>query len=136
MKESKEPQYEIPARYRKMENMHIVFWLFKDVSWCMIWKVLGIAMIFPTLTIAILIAWRTREIKAELAHNLAVIFWISANAYWMISEFLRFDTMPVWRQFEGKHLALIPFTIGVLILANYYLIQKRRLERKQQVATM
>jgi hypothetical protein len=136
MKESKEPLYEIPARYRKMENMHIVFWLFKDVSWCMIWKVLGIAMIFPTLTIAILIAWRTREIKAELAHNLAVIFWISANAYWMISEFLRFDTMPVWRQFEGKHLALIPFTIGVLILANYYLIQKRRLERKQQVATM
>jgi hypothetical protein len=136
MKESKEPLYDIPARYRKMENMHIVFWLFKDVSWCMIWKVLGIAMIFPTLTIAILIAWRTREIKAELAHNLAVIFWISANAYWMISEFLRFDTMPVWRQFEGKHLALIPFTIGVLILANYYLIQKRRLERKQQVATM
>ena len=136
MKESKEPLYEIPSRYRKMENMHIVFWLVKDVSWCMIWKVLGIAMIVPTLTIAILIAWRTREIKAELAHNLAVIFWISANAYWMISEFLRFDTMPVWRQFEGKHLALIPFTIGVLILANYYLIQKRRLERNQQVATM
>ena len=136
MKESKEPLYEIPARYRKMENMHIVFWLVKDVSWCMIWKVLGIAMILPTLTIAILIAWRTREIKAELAHNLAVIFWISANAYWMISEFLRFDTMHVWRQFEGRHLALIPFTIGVLILANYYLIQKRRLERNQQVATM
>ena len=136
MKESKEPLYEIPARYRKMENMHIVFWLVKDVSWCMIWKVLGIAMILPTLTVAILIAWRTREIKAELAHNLAVIFWISANAYWMISEFLRFDTMHVWRQFEGRHLALIPFTIGVLILANYYLIQKRRLERNQQVATM
>ena len=90
MKESKEPLYEIPARYRKMENMHIVFWLVKDVSWCMIWKVLRIAMIVPTLTIAILIAWRTREIKAELAHNLAVIFWISANAYWMISEFLRY----------------------------------------------
>jgi hypothetical protein len=136
MKESKEPLYEIPSRYRKMENMHIVFWLVKDVSWCMIWKVLGIAMILPTLTVAILIAWRTREIKAELAHNLAVIFWISANAYWMISEFLRFDTMHVWRQFEGRHLALIPFTIGVLILANYYLIQKRRLERNQQVATM
>ena len=136
MKESKEPLYEIPSRYRKMENMHIVFWLVKDVSWCMIWKVLGIAMILPTLTVAILIAWRTREIKAELAHNLAVIFWISSNAYWMISEFLRFDTMHVWRQFEGRHLALIPFTIGVLILANYYLIQKRRLERNQQVATM
>ena len=43
--------YEIPLRYRKMENLHIVFWLFKDISWCMIWRPLGIAMIFPTLFI-------------------------------------------------------------------------------------
>ena len=32
----KEPMYQIPARYRKMENMHILFWLVKDVSWCLI----------------------------------------------------------------------------------------------------
>ena len=51
-----EPVYNIPLRYRKMENLHIVFWLFKDIAWCMIWKPLGIAMIFPTLTIAIIIA--------------------------------------------------------------------------------
>jgi len=61
--------YVIPARYRRMENMHIVFWLFKDISWCMTWKVLGIAMIFPTLIVAIIIAWRTRNVKSELAHN-------------------------------------------------------------------
>lgn len=125
--------YEIPARYRKMENMHIVFWLLKDVSWCMIWKPLGIAMIVPTLSIAIIIAWRTRDIKAELAHNLAITFWISANAYWMISEFFFFDSIHIWQQFEGKHLAIIPFTIGVLILFNYYLFQK---PREAQVATM
>src|SRR5690349_16653922 len=112
MKENNEPQYVIPARYRKMENMHIVFWLLKDLSWCMIWKVLGIAMIVPTLAIAIVIAWRTRELKSELAHNLAIAFWIAANSYWMISEFLHFDTIPVWHGFEGKHLAIIPFTIG------------------------
>lgn len=40
--------YSIPVAYRKMENLHIVFWLFKDIAWCMIWKPLGIAMIFPT----------------------------------------------------------------------------------------
>jgi len=132
----KEPMYEIPARYRKMENMHIVFWLLKDVSWCMIWKPLGIAMIVPTLSIAIIIAWRTRDIKAELAHNLAITFWISANAYWMISEFFFFDSIHIWQQFEGKHLAIIPFTIGVLILFNYYLFQKPREDREAQVATM
>lgn len=128
--------YVIPARYRKMENMHIIFWLLKDVSWCMIWKTLGIAMIFPTLAISIVIAWRTRDIKSELAHNLAISLWISANSYWMISEFLHFDTMPVWQGFEGRHLALIPFVIGVLILLNYYFIQKPKEERHGQVATM
>jgi hypothetical protein len=132
----KEPLYTIPARYRKMENMHIVFWLLKDVSWCMIWKPLAIAMIFPTLIISIIICYRTRHLKSELAHNLAITFWITANAYWMVSEFVKFDTVHIWQTFEGKHLALIPFTIGVLLLFNYYIFQKPREDRESQVATM
>ena len=118
------PQYIIPARYRRMENMHIVFWLLKDISWCMIWKVLGITMILPTLSIAIIIAWRTRNIAAELAHNLAIAFWISANSLWMISEFFGFDTMVIWNGFTGKHLALIPFIIGLSLLLYYYAVQR------------
>ena len=118
------PQYIIPARYRRMENMHIVFWLMKDISWCMIWKVLGIAMILPTLSIAIIIAWRTRNIAAELAHNLAIAFWISANSLWMISEFFGFDTIVIWKNFTGKHLALIPFIIGLSLLLYYYAVQR------------
>jgi hypothetical protein len=136
MDQPKELLYTIPARYRNMENMHIVFWLIKDISWCMIWKTLGLAMAVPTLTISIIIAWRTRDIKSELAHNLAITFWISANAYWMISEFFHFDTMPVWGPFEGKHLAIIPFSIGALILLNYYIFQKPKAVHKEQVATL
>lgn len=135
MSTQKESQYVIPARYRKMENMHIVFWLLKDVSWCMIWKSLGIAMIFPTLIISIIIAWRTKEFKSELAHNLAITFWISANSLWMISEFFHFDTVHIWQSFEGKHLALIPFSIGICILSYYYIIQKPK-EEKTELATM
>lgn len=135
MSNAPQPQYIIPARYRKMENMHIVFWLLKDISWCMIWKVLGIAMIFPTLIISIIIAWRTRQMKSELAHNLAITFWISANSLWMISEFFEFDTMYVWRQFEGKHLALVPFLIGISILAWYYTFVKPK-EAKEEIAAM
>ena len=78
---SSEQTYTIPLKFRKMENLHIVFWLFKDISWCMIWRPLGIAMIFPTLIIAIVIAWRTREYMSELCHNLAIVFWISANRF-------------------------------------------------------
>jgi hypothetical protein len=131
-----EDNYIIPARYRKMENMHIVFWLLKDVAWCMVWKPLGIAMIFPTLVISIVIAWRTRHMVSELAHNLAISFWISANSFWMVSEFLKFDTMKVWGPFEGKHLALIPFGIGIFILAWYYLVQKPLMQKRGAVATM
>lgn len=113
--------YSIPLRYRKMENLHIVFWLLKDISWCMIWKPLGIAMIFPTLAIAIVIAWRTRQYMSEVCHNISIAFWISANSYWMISEFLHFDTNILFGEYTFKHLAVIPFVSGALPLIYYYL---------------
>lgn len=136
MKEQQEFVYSIPARYRRLENLHIVFWLFKDISWCMIWRELGIFMIVPTLSVAIYIAHRTRHIKSELAHNLAVAFWISANSFWMISEFFGFDAMHVWGSIEGKHLSMFPFLIGVLILAWYYLLHRPKEIKEKQVVTM
>lgn len=48
---SENQYYNIPIAYRKMENLHIVFWLFKDIAWCMFWKPLGMIMIIPTLAI-------------------------------------------------------------------------------------
>lgn len=126
MNEVQDPNYATPAKYRKMENMHIVFWLMKDISWCMIWKWMGIAMIIPTLSIAIVIAWRTRHVVAELAHNLAIAFWISANSFWMISEFFGFDENVIGGFITGKQLALIPFFAGATILLYYYLVQRIR----------
>ena len=116
--------YSIPVRYRKMENFHIVFWLFKDISWCMLWQPLGIAMIFPTLLVAIFITIRNRRYMSEVCHNLAIVFWITANSYWMISEFFRFDTLTVYGSITYKHLSMIPFVLGILILGYYYLIWK------------
>ncbi len=131
MSPATEPMYSIPARYRRLENLHIGFWLLKDISWCMIWKEFGIAMILPTLSIAIWYTWRNRHIVPELAHNLAIVFWITANSYWMISEFVGIDEMHIWQNFEGKHIALIPFGMGIAILAWYYLL-KRPVERKRE----
>lgn len=129
-----ESTYNIPLRYRRMENLHIVFWLLKDISWCMIWKPLGIAMIFPTLIIAIVIAVRTRQYVSELCHNLAIVVWIGANSYWMISEFLHFDADVISGDITYKHLAVIPFGIGILILAFYYLWWKPK--HKNELETM
>ncbi len=132
--EANEPIYNIPLHYRKMENLHIVFWLFKDVAWCMVWKPLGILMIFPTLIVSIVIAWRTRQYVSELCHNLAITIWITANSFWMISEFFGYDTHPLFGSYTVKHLAIIPFSIGLLILGFYYLIWKPR--HKDELETM
>lgn len=131
-----EEVYAIPAAYRKMENTHILFWLLKDIAWCMVWRPLGLLMVLPTLGIAVVIAWRTRAYASELAHNLAIVFWITANSYWMTSEFFGFDTVQVAPHVTGKHLALVPFLIGLGILLYYYLLQKPRENRAAQTATL
>lgn len=116
---------ELLAKYRKTENLHIVFWLFKDLAWCLVLKPLGIAMIFPTLIIAIIITYRSKNIISEWYHNLAVTTWIIANSYWMISEFFHFDEKP-FLGFTLKHIAAIPFTIGIAILAYYYIFLNKK----------
>ena len=77
-----EESYTIPLRYRKMENLHIVFWLFKDISWCLGIRPIGILMIIPTLFVSALITWRTRQFVSELCHNIAITVWILANSNW------------------------------------------------------
>jgi hypothetical protein len=106
--------YSIPAKFRKTENLHILFWLLKDISWAMLWKPVGIAMLIPTLAVAIWITWQTRYLKAELCHNLAIAFWICANGYWMIIEFFGYDE-------ELRIYTAIPFGIGLFFILAYYL---------------
>ena len=134
MNEDEKKLYNIPIAYRKMDNLHIVFWIFKDIAWCMGITWLGITMIIPTLTISIIIAWRTRHIFSELCHNLAITVWIMANSFWMCSEFFGVDNNLVYGTVTVKHLAMIPFITGVLILAFYYIIHKPR--HKEETATL
>ncbi len=123
---AKEEMYSIPAKYRKTENLHIVFWLLKDLSWAMLWKPLGLVMIIPTISAALLITYQTRHIKSELLHNLAVDFWIIANAYWMLTEFYsRNDTL--------RYYTIIPFSIGLIIISYYYFVVKPK-EKSQAIA--
>lgn len=100
-------------KLRKFENLHILFWLIKDAAWVSGYDVLGIAMIFPTLLMAIWITWKLRAEITELVHNLAVICWISANSIWMIGEFYFDDTT------RGP--AKVFFFTGLAILMGYYI---------------
>lgn len=121
--------YSIPARFRRVENLHILFWLVKDAAWALNLREVGVFMIVPTLSAALLITWQTRRIFSELMHNLAVDFWIIANCTWMIGEFYGLD--------EGiyglRHLALIPFGIGLLILFTYYVLYYSRKSFREKV---
>ncbi len=126
MNQEKQNYYNIPIQYRKMENLHIVFWIFKDIGWCMGFAWLGILMIIPTIIISIVIAWRTRNIVSELCHNLAITVWISANSFWMCTEFFGVDEHEIGYGFTLKHVAMIPFLIGMFILGYYYIWYKPR----------
>lgn len=100
---------------RKIENVHIGFWLLKDIGWIQDFHILGIAMVIPTLLIAIWLTWHTRRDAEECAHGAAVVCWITANAIWMVGEFFYNDTT--------RPIASIFFAIGVVILAWHYIRQ-------------
>jgi len=111
-----EPVYQVPARFRFLENLHIVFWLVKDISWAMLWQPLGMVMIIPTLALAIRITIQTRYIKSELYHNLAIVCWICANCTWMTFEFF-------WPDYDFlRYYTAIPFCCGIGFIAYYYLV--------------
>jgi len=102
----------ISEKLRKVENLHIVFWLIKDTCWCLLSETLGVLMIAPTVLIAVWIAIKTRHNKSEFAHNLAVMFWICANCIWMCGEFYFKDST--------RPYAIVFFALGLLSLTLYY----------------
>lgn len=119
---SDKDNYSIPAKYRRIENLHILLWLIKDACWALNLRIPALIMIVPTILAAVIITWQTRKLFSEVMHNLAVVFWIIANCTWMIGEFYGID--------EGtyglRHIALIPFSIGLLILGVYYYLHFTR----------
>jgi hypothetical protein len=121
--------YSIPAKFRKTENMHILLWLLKDICWATNLRIPGLIMIVPTLTVALLITWQTRHMKSELFHNLAVDFWITANCVWMIGEFFHLDEN-LWHGYGLRQAAILPFALGLSVLAYYYLVLFKRDENE------
>lgn len=99
---------------RIQENLHVVLWLIKDLSWLMEYRMLGLLMVAPTITVAGIIAWKSRHIRVELLHAMAVILWISANSTWMIED--------LFLDGRGHVIAQALFLSGLLILAVHYLI--------------
>ena len=102
---------ELFEKIKKFESLHIVFWLIKDSCWMLEWRWMGILMVIPTITIAIIIVYISRK-TIDVFLNLAILFWISANSLWMYCEFFNFG--------ENKMVSSIPFGLGFLFVGLYY----------------
>jgi ABC-type Mn2+/Zn2+ transport system permease subunit len=102
---------ELWERIKKYESLHIVFWLIKDSCWMLELKWLGIIMVIPTLIIAAIIVYITLK-TTDVFLNLAILFWICANSFWMYIEFFTTGERKLW--------ASIPFSLGFIFVAIYY----------------
>ena len=129
---NKEKIYYIPARFRRVENLHILFWLIKDVCWAMNFKTLGMLMIVPTMTVALIILFQTRHILSEFIHNLAVVFWIVANCTWMIGEFWGIDENLIGN-IGLRQMAIVPFGLGLMVLLYYYIFLAHKKEFQEKM---
>jgi uncharacterized membrane protein (GlpM family) len=97
---------------KRLENAHVAFWLLKDFSWCSGMKWLGLLMVFPTLALAIRLAYSSRNNREDWVHSIAIVFWICANITWMIGEFF-FEDHTRW-------LAQVFFMAGLGAIGSYY----------------
>ena len=67
-------------------------------------------MIIPTIIVTFIMMNRTKK-KPDFYVNLAVLFWIGANSYWMCAEFFDFV--------EYKNYSVIPFCLGFISFFMY-----------------
>jgi hypothetical protein len=93
-----------------LENIHVLLWLIKDACWMLNFKTMGLMMVVPTLTVAFYFVLKSSKDLFQRISSMAVFCWISANAWWMISEFYFEDL---------KLFALLPFTIGFSLMLYY-----------------
>lgn len=118
---------QVSPQYRWVENGHIFLWLIKDTCWALEWRPGGIFMIIPTIGVALFILWKSRSVRAELFHNIAVCLWIMANSVWMIGEF--FDL-------EFRPFAVGFFVTGLICLLVYYLFYFRKDKKVEREYTL
>lgn len=124
---SDQSTYNIPAKFRSIENLHVLLWLLKDIAWCMEWRNLGLMMILPTFGFALYLTLSFWHIISERCHNIAILLWISANGYWMILEFFGWDEIGIgFGYYTLRHITLIPFILGILSMLYYYIWWKPR----------
>ncbi len=106
---------------KKLENIHVFFWLLKDLSWCLVYEKLGVIMIIPTVIIAVIVAIKSYNKPSEFIHNVSILLWILANSIWMLTEFYEMEHDFFSTSLNGKYIATYFFAVGIIILLFHYI---------------
>ncbi len=99
------------SKLKKLENIHIVFWLFKDSFWMLNFQFLAIVMVIPTIIIAIINVFISKK-TLDIYIHIAILCWILANCIWMFNEFY---VMTFY-----KYYASLFFGLGLLFMLLYF----------------
>ena len=75
-----------------IEHFLSLLWLLKDLCWLQLYPITGPIILVPTVGLAIFIAWKSFSDRFQFLQNLSVMFWLSANATWMVGELFYNDT--------------------------------------------
>lgn len=70
-----------------LEQLHVLFWILKDMLWCIELKPLAIGLGIITILYSIFVIY----LKPRLL-NFAILCWILANFFWMCSDFYSVNT--------------------------------------------
>jgi len=102
-----------------MDDYHIliiVFWIFKDVSWCFFnlhenlsSKIFGIFFGTSAFLTAVHMIMRSKQFVYTYWINLLHCFWILGNLLWMTSEYQSND--------PTKVVAIVSFSVGLMVAA-------------------
>lgn len=71
------------------ENVHVLFWLGKDVAWNREIPAMWVVFMIPTLLVGSDFAWKTlvkKRLVIDHAHYAAQLFWVLSNAIWAAVE--------------------------------------------------
>ena len=109
------------------ENVHIYFWLLKDLAWVQSWYLPGILIGGLACCWSIFLVWRSishRNLN-EFWSRFADFLWLFANYWWMIGETHDYEYPNEPSQYETKTREATVIMITALVwIASYYFILK------------
>jgi lysylphosphatidylglycerol synthetase-like protein (DUF2156 family) len=98
------PRFSYFRNFRQYENIHMMFWLAKDLAWNETKIILWFLFLVPTIAAStdfFIIASKEKNTVIEMAHYASTITWVLGNVVWALGEFFYDDydsPIKLWKE--------------------------------------